>query len=183
MALDATPGGQNSNAYVTMAEATTLLQERLATEVWYTETTASGMTLPARRDAALIWATRLLDTQIAWYGTPTTPLQALAWPQTGQVDRYGRPLDPLLIPRDVQMATALTALQLMASEAVLSATGGGELGIKSKRIGDMEIVYQNAPTAAQAQARPTAGVPAEVLSMLRHYGMVPGLGMIPVLRT
>lgn len=180
MALDATPGGQFANSYVTMSEATTLLQERLATDAWYAEDANASMTLPARREAALLWATRLIDEQIGWYSTPTTLTQALAWPQVGQIDHLGRLIDSTVVPRFLKMATALTALHLMGTEAVVG-TAALEPGVKSKRIGDMEIVYQD--DATQRQELHAAVVPAEVLTMLRPYGTVPGLGMIPVLRT
>ena len=42
------------------------------------------------RKPRLQWATRLLDEQVRWYGVPTYPDQALALPQVGLVDQWGR---------------------------------------------------------------------------------------------
>jgi hypothetical protein len=178
MALDAVPGSPTANSYVTVADATLLLQERLLTQPWYTQPATASMTLVARREAALIWATQLLDAQIGWYGTPATTTQALAWPQTGQSDALGRAIPANVVPRQVQMATALTAVSLMALEQTVGTTAI-EPGIKSKKIGDLTIVYQDDVRTSQGVA---AVIPAEVLAMLRPYGLVPGLGMIPLLR-
>lgn len=186
MALDAVPGSPTANSYVSVIDATDLLQEHLDIEAWYTQSPEEGQTLAARREAALISATRLIDTQVGWYGYPATSTQALAWPQAGQVDRYGRPLDQTTVPRTVQQATAYYALALMEATAAGAATAasGSELLVKSKKVGDVTITYQDVPTAAQARTATSGEVmPREVRDLLRGYGMVPGLGMIPVLRT
>ena len=182
--IDAVPGSPTANAYCTVQQATDLLQEHLDIEAWYTQSAEEGQTLPARREAALISATRLIDSQVGWYGMPATSTQALAWPQAGQVDRYGRPLDPLTVPRAVQQATAYYALALMEATAADAPSASGELQIKSKKVGDVTIEYQSVSSTAQAQI-PISGetMPREVRDLLRGYGMVPGLGMIPLLRT
>jgi hypothetical protein len=177
MAIDAVPGSPTANAYLDVEEATVLLQGRLDIEAWYAPDPQEAVTLPARREAALIWATRLLDLQVGWYGQPATLTQALAWPQYGQTDQYGRPLDPTRVPLDIQYATAVYALTLLAG--VTGAETGIEPGIKSKRMGETEIVYKDnvAPPAS------TTAMPSEVRLLLRRYGSVPGVGSIPVLRT
>ena len=184
MTIDAVPGSPTANAYCTVSQATDLLQEHLDIEGWYTQSPEEGQTLPARREAALISATRLIDSQVGWYGYPATTTQALAWPQAGQVGRYGRPLDATLVPRAVQQATAYYALALMEATAANGQSSNGELLVKSKKVGDVQITYQDVPSVAQARS---AGggetMPREVRDLLRGYGMVPGLGMIPLLRT
>lgn len=185
MALDAVAGSPTANSYVSVSDATDLLQEHLDIEAWYTQSPEEGQTLAARREAALISATRLIDTQVGWYGYPATATQALAWPQVGQVDRYGRPLDATTVPRNVQQATAYYALALLeATAAGAPAASGGELLVKSKKVGDVTIEYQTVSSTAQAVTATRADtMPREVRDLLRGYGMVPGLGMIPVLRT
>ena len=64
------------------------------------------------QEAVLQWATRLIDEQVGWYGLPTYPDQALALPQVGLVDQWGRQLASHTIPTQVQQATALYALGL-----------------------------------------------------------------------
>lgn len=185
-AIDATPGSSEATAYCTTAEATDLLQERLHVEAWYTADPEEAVTLPHRREAALMQATRLIDEQVSWYGVPTTSTQALAWPQTGQVDRFGRPVDSATIPVAIQRATAYYALALLEADEAMAASassGGGDLVIKSKKIGDTQITYQEAGASSTRTAATPGAMPNEVKLLLKPYGLVPGFGMIPVLRT
>jgi len=172
MTINALPGDPLANAYVDVADATLLLAERLDSAAWDDAT-------PAEQETALIWATRLLDEQIWWYGSPTTDTQALAWPQTGQVDHLGRAVPLDIVPRVIQQATAFYALALLEEDAAGGAVGA-EAGIKTKKIGDTSITYKD---DAAVQVSVVQRFPPEVRTMLRFYGNVPGLGHMPVLRT
>src|SRR5262245_8953420 len=126
MTIDAVPGSPTANAYLTVSDATDLLQERLHVEAWYSADPEEAITLPHRREASLMQATRLIDEQVGWYGVPATTTQALAWPQVGQVDHLGRPVDPGTVPVNVQRATAYYALALLeAEEMAQTVTTGG----------------------------------------------------------
>jgi hypothetical protein len=176
--IDATPGSPLANAYVTVADATLYLMQRLDTDVW-SEASAEDQA------AALIWATELLDTQVAWYGRPTFPDQALALPQVGLVDRWGRALDTTVVPLQVQQATAcyaVTLLRAVAPEAI-AAAGTADLVIKSKKIGDTTITYQDVAggVAARAPVSPFA-LTVEVRTLLQAYGVVPGGGYALLIR-
>lgn len=175
--LDATPGGPLSNAYVTVSQATAFLTMRLDTDAW-TEASVPD------QEAALQWATRLLDEQVQWYGLPTYLDQALALPQVGLVDQWHRPVASDVIPLPVQQATALYALGLLEATADDGAAAtSGDLVIKSKKIGDTTIEYQNmSSTSARASVSPYA-IPAEVKALLRPYGAVPGAGVVQLVRT
>jgi hypothetical protein len=176
MALDATPGGANSNSYTTVADATLYLQQRPYHEAW-DAALVSGDAAPA-----LMWATSLLDSLVHWYGTPTTLTQVLAWPQMGQVDRYGRPLDPLLIPVAVEQATAVYALELLGDTTLSQPTSSQTAGIKSTKIGGTTITYQDNPTSVVGTS-PVTSVPSEVRALLKGYGVMAGMINIPILRT
>jgi len=176
MALDATPGGISSNSYVTVADATLYLQQRPYHDAW-DAALVSGDAAPA-----LMWATSLLDSLVHWYGTPTTPTQALAWPQTGQVDRYGQPIDPLLIPVRLEQATAVYALALLGDTTLSQPNGGQTAGIKSTKIGGTTITYQDNPNPVVG-ASPVTSVPSEVRALLKGYGVMAGMIAIPILRT
>lgn len=176
--LDATPGGPLSNAYTTVSQATAFLTMRLDTDAW-TEAAVPD------QEAALMWATRLIDEQVQWYGIPTYPDQALALPQAGLVDQWGRVIASDVIPLAVQQATALYALGLLEATAATAgvAAGTADLVIKSKTIGDTRIEYQSiAAPSARAPVSPYA-IPSEVRALLRPYGAVPGMGSVPVVRT
>ena len=176
--LDATPGAPTANAYCMVAQATACLTMRLDTDAW-TEAPVPD------QEAALQWATRLLDEQVQWYGIPTYPDQALALPQVGLVDQWGRQLASDMIPVPVQQATALYALGLLEAtvDNGTAAAGSGDLVIKSKKIGDTTIEYQSiSSSTARAPVSPYA-IPSEVKALLRPYGAVPGMGVIPLVRT
>ena len=69
------------DTYVTVAEADTYLRG-----AWSAFDTAD-------KESALVEAARSMET-LTWKGSKTSEAQALAWPRTGVVDRYGRALDP-----------------------------------------------------------------------------------------
>jgi hypothetical protein len=183
VALDATVGGPLSNAYLTVADASTLLSGHLGAGVWYEPLSDSEvLTFTAQREAALMSATRLIDGSVRWYGIPTYPDQALAWPQTGQVDRYQRCIPSTTIPRDIQEATALYAVALLENASGgTSSASSTEAAIKSKKVGDVTITYQD--SGSTTPVRSAGGMPQEVRVLLHGYGMVPGMGSIPLLRT
>jgi hypothetical protein len=183
MTINAVPGDPLANAYCTVEQATVFLQERLSVEAWYSADPEAAITLPHRREAALMQATRLLDEQVGWYGVPTSPDQALALPQTGLVDQWGRTVASDVIPRAVQQATAFYALTLLENVTGTSAAATGDLLIKSQKIGDMTITYQDvSSTSASVPASPDA-MPAEVKALLRPYGLVAGMGILRLVRT
>ena len=182
--LDATVGGPVSNAYVTVSAATALLDARLPGEPWQeADATAQAQ--------ALMWATQLLDEQVLWYGQPATMTQALAWPQTGQIDHLGRSIPATVIPPVIQRATATYALTLLGESAqatsLNASTSVADTGlVKSRKVGDTEITYFDprqtttpTPSAAPAQQ----GIPAEVRAMLRPYGHMAGSLTVRLLRT
>lgn len=174
--LDATVGTPTANAYLTTVQATAFLTMRLDTTAW-TEASLSD------QEAALQWATRLIDEQVHWYGVPTYPDQALALPQVGLVDQWGRVVPSDVIPAPVQQATALYALGLLEATADDAPAASGDLVIKSKKIGDTTITYQDVSSStARAPVSPYA-IPSEVKALLRPYGAVPGMGVVQLVRT
>lgn len=176
MILVATPGDPLANSYTTVSQATAFLTMHLDTAAW-TEASVPD------QEAALMWATRLIDEQVQWYAIPTFPDQALALPQTGLLDRWGQPVLSTVIPIAVQQATALYALGLLEATDVDTSAATGDLIIKSKKIGDTTITYQDIPAASSRTPVSPYAIPSEVRALLRPYGMVPGFGSIPVYRT
>jgi hypothetical protein len=175
--LNAVAGDPLANSYTTTTSASAFLTMRLDIDAW-TEASVED------QSAALQWATRLIDEQVQWYGIPTYPDQALALPQVGLVDQWGRSVASNVIPLAVQQADALYALALLESTAPEASQATGDLVIKSKKIGDTTITYQDTSSTSTARmpVSPHA-LPAEVRALLRPYGMVPGFGSIPLYRT
>ena len=136
------------------------------------------------QEAALQWATRLLDEQVGWYGVPTYPDQALALPQVGLVDQWGRQVASDVIPVPVQQATALYALGLLEATADDAPAATGDLVLKSKKIGDVTLTYQDISSSASTRTPVSPyAIPSEVKALLRPYGLVPGMGVVPLVRT
>jgi hypothetical protein len=158
MALDATAGGANANSYCTVAEADTYHTTHLYAEDW----TSAVL---AKKEAALIWATRLLDEQIAWKGDVVTQIQALRWPRSGVLDRDGRYyFDQTLVPAFLQQAAAEFARHLLAGDR----TAERSIGITSVVADTVEVVFD------KTDQKPF--VPPAVRSMVEPYGELAGPG-------
>lgn len=136
----ATPKGATSNSYVTMAEAATYFSNRLHKDAW-TEAGSSDKT------AALLWATRLLDTRILWEGEKTDQVQALCWPRQYVVDPekanlYGNSqyLDENAIPLFLKDAQCELALSLLTSDVTQDPDS---TGMDSVSVGSLSIQYNS----------------------------------------
>lgn len=132
MPLDATPKGLSSNAYCTRAEADTFLtQARLNADAW---TAATG----PHQDAAIMWATRIMDACYEWGGAPRTLTQALGWPRSGVRNRDRFWLDYDTIPEALKQASSELALELLkrdrTAEPELLGLGITDLSAGSVRI-------------------------------------------------
>jgi hypothetical protein len=181
MALDATVGGTASTSYVTVAQATALLQAHLDTQAWYAQLPSDEVTLVAKREAALMTATRFLDTQMTWAGSPTTDTQSLGWPRTGVTTRQGRTVDPLTVPVAVQEATAFYALALL-EESSISVSGVEAGSVKRTVMGETSIEYFQPSSTATSATPASRTMPAEVRDLLRGYGVSGGGVMVTLIR-
>lgn len=142
----ATPGAADANSYITSVEADSYHEARLHSDSW---TGASA----TNKDAAIVWATRLLDIHMDWEGTKSDILQALRFPRLGTRDRDGELYDSTIIPQPLKDATAeLARLLILADRGIETGTEGleslkaGSVGLafdKSDRIGTIpDEVYQ-----------------------------------------
>jgi hypothetical protein len=180
MQLDATPAGVSSNAYVTVEAACELLAGRGQTAPWFDVTMHDPFFVPmsARQAQAIIWATRLLDEQVNWFGQPLTRTQALAFPMTGLVDQFGRWVDQHTIPRFLQLATSLYGLALLRDEtdspteppAIARSTPVASTG------GRITYRDERAPIPAWQV------IPMEIRHILRLYGSCTGSAVVPLRR-
>jgi hypothetical protein len=124
MALITTSAGVDSNSYQTLLEANAYFVTRLHTAVWTAAT-------DNQKEAALIWATRILDVNIQWNGIRQTELQALAWPRMNVYDADGWVIRINVIPKELKWAQAELAQLLLADDRMVevSAKGMKELWI------------------------------------------------------
>lgn len=168
LTLDATVGGSSSNAYLTAAEGDAYHERRLHATVWTAATDAT-------KEAALVWATQLLDDGIKWVGVVTDLEQALAWPRSGIVDREGRLVDNDAIPSQVKDATAELARLLIASDR---GADRDTIGFKAITVGPIQLEVDKLDDLAV--------IPDAVYDMLREFGYRinnPGaVKMVPLVR-
>ena len=106
MAIEATVGGENSNSYITLAEAEDYFAERLHADAW------AGAS-EADKEKALLTACRHLEQLRYWDGNRpafTDPRQRLRFPRVIDTDAAGA----FVIPHPVKEAQCEEALALLA---------------------------------------------------------------------
>ncbi len=155
LVLDATVGGPNSNSYSTLTEANEYHEAHLYATDW------TGATDP-KKEAALVWATRLLDELVDWYGyrSEEPDVQALRWPRTGVMGRDGYYFDEDIIPQFLKDATAEFARNLLASNRLAEE----ETGLKSLGVGSINLSFDK-------EDRKNV-IPPSVLSLVRPFGLL-----------
>jgi hypothetical protein len=97
--LIATAGASDANSYATVAEANSYFDTQLYKDNW--EGSYSD-----QQTVALIFATRVIDEQMDWYGYKVTSEQALRWPRDGILDQDGYDVSHLIIPQFLINAVA-----------------------------------------------------------------------------
>jgi hypothetical protein len=109
-ALVTTAGSASANSYVTLAVANQYHANRPPVGTTWDDATSD------EKGAALIWATKLLDSLIDWTGWVVTETQALLWPRVGMWYRSGYYVPSDVIPVELQHATAEYARQLLLED-------------------------------------------------------------------
>jgi hypothetical protein len=115
------------DTFVTVAEADTYLRG-----AWSAFDTAD-------KESALVEAARSMET-LTWKGSKTSEAQALAWPRTGVVDRYGRALDPNIVPTAIKNGQIEWAFYLTQNPGAFGATNFAS-NDKRYKAGPVEIEF------------------------------------------
>lgn len=105
--IDATVAGASSNSYVTLPFADGYFADTLEAREWLAAS-------PEDRSRALISATRKIDEEFRYYGSPcdTTTPQALKFPRDSDRDAQGSPE----VPDGIEYATCELALHLVRQQ-------------------------------------------------------------------
>lgn len=106
LVLEDGTGVVTANAYATVDEIGAILDSNIHS-TW-------ALLDPDSQEKLVIWATRLLDERMKWFGHKTYPTSGLAWPRAGTRDRENTPIDDNLVPRQVKVAVAVLADHLIA---------------------------------------------------------------------
>lgn len=124
MVVETGAGLSTANSYVSVDDADIYHEKRLHITDWSSST---GST----KEAALMWATSLLDRMVDWDGTKYTSTQALRWPRSGIYDVDGYSIDSDTIPQFLKDATAEYARLLIATDltAVNDLAGFSEIKV------------------------------------------------------
>ena len=168
--LVATAGSASANAYVTLAVAEQYHLDRPAVG-----TTWSAAT-DAQKNAAILWATKLLDRYFIWNGSVVDTTQALLWPRAGLVDvNAWESLDDTTIPELIQWATAEFARQLLAADR----TGDSDVetqGIRLIKAGSIRVDFDET-----ARSKPIPDVVSNLIPL--DWGYIRGISERELMRS
>jgi len=145
-------------SYLTAAEATELLTNTIGAESWL------SLTEP-NKNASLIQASFLLDSNFDWLGSITDQAQELRWPRTGVVDKDNRQIPSNAVPNLIKYATALMALHLTKAGGISTVT----TNLKSLKVGPISL-SMDSDESITSQV-----VPKMVVSLINSLGFYTGL--------
>lgn len=180
MAIDATVGGADANSYITLVDADAYFANRLHTSTW------DALTDP-QKEAALIWATRVIEAKInaywdkkelpndatirilsdiksdtkcyfVWNGNPSSSTQALSWPRTGMKSKTGFDLGDDVIPSQLKDFQCELALKLAAEDRT-EENAAAVQGLTRLKAGSIELGWKN-------EAQNQSLIPASALQLL-----------------
>lgn len=136
MALIATPGAADANAYVTAAEFAAYLTERPQTPAAVTAAST------AQREAALIMATRMIDAYQCWTGVAASATQALQWPRSGMLTHTGFAMSDSIIPVQLKNAVCELAISTLVSDVFADSDVAAQ-GITSIKAGPVSLTFKD----------------------------------------
>lgn len=161
MALDATPSGAASDSYATLAEATAYHLTRLHSEEW-------AASVDAKREAALKWATQLIDQLETPSGSQKyLSTQKLRWPRSYVYDLDGTRLPTNIVPDPIRSACCEMAYHLLVDDRTAES---GLLEVDTITVGPLTIKKDR--FAARAK------YPQSVVDYLRPYVSSFGSGRV-----
>lgn len=164
-------GVANANTYVDSAGAlaAAYFEAHLHASVWSAATAD-------QQKAAVVQATRAIDTLINWKGRRVAVDQARQWPRTG-VMAEGFTIESDTVPNRVVYATLEMAMALLERDRL--ADTAASQGVSALKLGQgaLELELGADPQAA------LKSIPEQVAALLEPFGTrTRGSGMVPVYR-
>jgi hypothetical protein len=130
--IDATLKGENSNSYVTLAEANAYFETVPSSSTWDDKT-------DDQKNRSIISATRWIDV-LNFYGDRCSNGQALSWPRNNyHVDRVE--LTCSVIPADIKYATYELARALANDTDAVTGNTGTEGLYEEVELGELKVKY------------------------------------------
>lgn len=145
-------------SYLSIEEATELLTNTIRAESWMSLTDTN-------KNASLIQASFLLDSNFDWFGSITDQVQELRWPRMGVVDKDNRQIPSDVIPQSVKYATALMALHLTKAGGISTVA----TNLKSLKVGPISLSMDSEESVTSQV------VPKMIVSLLNSLGFYTGL--------
>ena len=140
LTIVATAKATNANSYVTLAEAETYMEGRLATTTWDLAATTDDL-----KNRALKMATDQLELY-DFVGSRTTQDQRLHWPRYGAQDLDGWNYDQDTVPRPIKEAAYELALAL--TDGSFSVAPDQLSQFENVKVGSLDITPRGSYTAA-----------------------------------
>lgn len=163
LTLIATPGAATANTYCTKAEASAVggyFESRLFSTVW------TGATV-SDRNKALVWATRLLDQWVDWFGVIVNDDQALRWPRYDVRSIDGVAFENNEVPVFLKRATAELASYLLAGDPT---SAPDTLGFSRLKVASLELEVDKTDRDSQTVIPDTVKVLVEPYGIIRRRG-------------
>lgn len=113
----------NANAYASSDEVDDILESNIHSQ-W-------SLLDDDTKEKLIMWATRILDERVRWFGRKMHETAWLAWPRCGVRDKEGFLIDDNIVPRQVKIATALLADHLIAANPELVNTASNLTSLKA----------------------------------------------------
>lgn len=157
------------NSYVSVEYADTYFTERLFSDTWNDADLTD-------KQAALMWACKLIDTNYIWTGARVNVDQPMAFPRYGMYDAEGYYLSSDAIPKQIMTAACELAMLLLREDR----TAYGEpdsAGITDLTVGPIQLTFDKADKKAT--------IPEFIQNMMMGLFQSPrkGAGVVPVIRT
>lgn len=152
------PPDPDANSFASLAEADAYFVGRLHSTSWTTADTPT-------KEAALIWATRLIGANVCFTGSPTSDSQPLVWPRSGMTTRNGATVPSDEIPQDLINATAELAMSLITTDRTAESQTAA-IGLTKLKAGPVELNFDNASAISIT-------VPSSVTSLLPSSWLCP----------
>ena len=149
-----TVGAANANSYVAVADADTYMASRLHAEAWVDDADNT------EKEAALIWAARLIDTTVRFNGTKVTSTQSMAWPRAGLTDESGYDVSENAIPQIIKYLQMELALLLLTTDRTKESQAAAA-GLTSLRAGPVSLSFKDEIQVKQVPDTLMAMLPME----------------------
>lgn len=153
--INATVGHASANSYVDVAYADEFFVNSINSSSWPT-----GL---SEKEAALIEATRIVDSQFDWNGLIVVGDQALRWPRTLAYDMDGRLIASDIIPKILKDAVCNLAYYLVQSGGLNQSASD----LKSLKVGPIDLKFN--------EGLSVIGVPRFVAKSLQSLGNFQGV--------